>query len=241
MIGRLDIGTFATLDEKKNDLAAATFFEEFKTELCTWWANNNLKHSDEDARTDLADFLTEKYMSKKLDPLPPSKIVSNTRKRMMEIIEELAKPGLLPHDFTDIVFKKKEDQEFLDENKELNANNMTKKNALLTSAEYQQKLNADELKGEIKARTVQKKATPSEARDLEKKKIKEQYETYMRYKKQAEQGAIETQAQQAQADAVMSLADDIQSLLGSVQKSNNDMASKELDAKVREERKNKMK
>ena len=45
-------------------------------------------------------------------------------------------------------------------------------------------------------------------------------------------------AQQAQADAVMSLADDIQSLLGSVQKSNNDMASKELDAKVREERKN---
>merc|ERR1711916_377659 len=139
------MGTFATLDEKKNDLAAATFFEEFKNELCTWGAKNNLKYSDEDARTDLADFLTDKYMSKKLDPLPPSKIVSNTRKRMMEIIEELAKPGLLPHDFTDVVFKKKADQEFLDENKESNANNIVKKNALPTSAEYQQKLDADEL------------------------------------------------------------------------------------------------
>ena len=168
-LARLDVGAFATLDEKKNDLAAATFFEEFKIELCTWWANNNLKHSDEDARTDLADFLTEKYMSQKLDPLPPSKIVSNTRKKMMEIIEELAKPGLLPHDFTDIVFQKKQDQEFLDENKEINVNNAAKKKALLTSAEYQQKLNADELKGEIKARTVKKVATPSEARDLEKK------------------------------------------------------------------------
>jgi hypothetical protein len=44
-------------------------------------------------------------MCGKLDPLPPSRIVSGVRKEISRIIEEFASDGELPHNFDQIVFQ----------------------------------------------------------------------------------------------------------------------------------------
>jgi len=88
-----------------HDLQASKVFDDFRDELQKWWKDNKALRQNEDTRGNQADFLTDKYMCGKLDPLPPSKIVSGVRKEISRIIEEFASDGELPHDFGDIVFQ----------------------------------------------------------------------------------------------------------------------------------------
>ena len=47
------------------------------------------KRNDEDQRGNMADHLSEKYLSKKLDPMPSSTTISQYRKQISKIIEAL--------------------------------------------------------------------------------------------------------------------------------------------------------
>ena len=58
----------------------------------------------------MADYLTDEYLSKQLDPLPPSKVTSSYRKFMASIIEKLASSnGNLPASWCDEVFNEMPD------------------------------------------------------------------------------------------------------------------------------------
>ena len=101
------IDGFDSLESKKDDMKAATYFEEFKHELQGWWhsGSNQSRRQEIEARGDFADYMTDKYMCKKLDPMPPSKIISSVRKDISKILEEFAGAGMLPSNFTDVVFE----------------------------------------------------------------------------------------------------------------------------------------
>jgi hypothetical protein len=58
------------------------------------------KRNSSDARGEMADYLTDQFLSKKLDPLPPSKTTSTYRKLMSKIIDDLGSAaGMLPADW----------------------------------------------------------------------------------------------------------------------------------------------
>ena len=107
MDAKLFQGTIAfdSVNTLAHDLQASKVFDEFRDELQKWWQDNKAFRQNEDARGNQADFLTDKYMCGKLDPLPPSRIVSGVRKEISRIIEEFASDGELPHNFGDIVFQ----------------------------------------------------------------------------------------------------------------------------------------
>ena len=67
------------------------------TEACltyshTRWGDkiNAASRQNEEVRGEYADYLTEKYLSNRLDPLPPSRTISAVRKEMLSIIETFA-------------------------------------------------------------------------------------------------------------------------------------------------------
>lgn len=91
-------------EQHGGDLKVVEIFNEFKKELETWFNNEKGKRDDIDARGNMADHLTNKYLSKKLDPLPMSQTTSNFRKRISKVIEELASAvGMLPANWCDKV------------------------------------------------------------------------------------------------------------------------------------------
>jgi len=96
---------FDSVNTLTHDLQASKIFDEFREELQKWWQDNKALRQNEDSRGNQADFLTDKYMCGKLDPLPPSRIVSGVRKEISRIIEEFASDGELPHNFDQIVFQ----------------------------------------------------------------------------------------------------------------------------------------
>lgn len=96
---------FDSVNTLTHDLQASKIFDEFREELQKWWQDNKAMRQNEDSRGNQADFLTDKYMCGKLDPLPPSRIVSGVRKEISRIIEEFASDGELPHNFDQIVFQ----------------------------------------------------------------------------------------------------------------------------------------
>lgn len=96
---------FDSVNTLTHDLQASKVFDEFREELQKWWQDNKAFRQNEDSRGNQADFLTDKYMCGKLDPLPPSRIVSGVRKEISRIIEEFASDGELPHNFGDIAFQ----------------------------------------------------------------------------------------------------------------------------------------
>ena len=51
---------------------------------------NAASRQNEEVRGEYADYLTEKYLSNKLDPLPPSRTISAVRKEILSIIETFA-------------------------------------------------------------------------------------------------------------------------------------------------------
>ena len=77
--------------------------------MLAWWTENApskpsknskgkraLSREDEDFRTEFADYLTDKYLSSKLDPLVSSIIVTKIRKTLSKIIEDFSNDGIIP-------------------------------------------------------------------------------------------------------------------------------------------------
>ena len=64
--------TYGGREELQNDFHAASVFEEFRDELTKWFMNNPAARNDTDQKGNYADYLNEKYLCEKLDPLPPS-------------------------------------------------------------------------------------------------------------------------------------------------------------------------
>ena len=83
------------MDLTPNDLTATVVFDEFRTELLAWLSerqqsmlspSNKSKHNKTqlqkelvDACADCADYVTDKYLCQKLDPLHSSELVSKVR------------------------------------------------------------------------------------------------------------------------------------------------------------------
>lgn len=57
-----------------------------------WWKRNVVKRHDTEARAEMADYFSDAYLTKRLDPLPNSKAVSQFRKSMASIIDQFANP-----------------------------------------------------------------------------------------------------------------------------------------------------
>jgi hypothetical protein len=70
---------FDSVNTLTHDLQASKIFDEFREELQKWWQDNKALRQNEDSRGNQADFLTDKYMCGKLDPLPPSNVPSRFR------------------------------------------------------------------------------------------------------------------------------------------------------------------
>lgn len=59
---------------------------------------------DEDTRAEFADYLTDKYLCSKLDPLQSSELVSKVRKTLSKLIEDFAAEGIIPKGIDEIKF-----------------------------------------------------------------------------------------------------------------------------------------
>jgi hypothetical protein len=179
-----------------------------------WWNDNNVinashdyqkkdkKERDiEDLRTEYSDYLTDKYLCLKLDPLKSSEIVTKVRKIMSKIIEDFAK-GYLPDDIDEIVFykitgnignnyKNKDSSLVSNLNKKIQENKIgykdhdDSKNSKNPLRQIVDKIDSTEITGK-NGEKIDKK-TKQEA---EKKTMKEQYTEYMRRSKSTKNRAI---------------------------------------------------
>ena len=102
--GNSDKG-FDSATDLKYDLEAAHVFEDFRIEVQKWFGDNSLRRKDTDARGDFADYLVNKYLSKRLDPLPPSKTVTTVRRAISKIVEDVGSATDLSLDFAETAFK----------------------------------------------------------------------------------------------------------------------------------------
>ena len=108
-----------SMDLTPDDLKATVVFDEFRTELIAWLTEKlhaqttpaaaakgqkALQKEFIDACADCADYLTDKYLCLKLDPLHSSELVSKVRKTMSKIIEDFAVSGDVPEDFEEVRF-----------------------------------------------------------------------------------------------------------------------------------------
>lgn len=189
---------FASLEEQKNDQIAADIFAAFKKELRHWWQSNPTKRSDEDIRGDLADDLTERFLCQRLDPLPASRVVTNIRKTMSQVIEEFASQGTLPSE----IITPEEEKKVLE--------------PVTKYAKEKQDLELKAIAEEKERRErQQKESQESQVRraEQEKQRIKEQYEGYMKLKNQTK--SVE-KSDGKQEEELENHLDDIRSLISSI-------------------------
>lgn len=189
---------FNSLEDQKNDKEATDIYEAFKKELRHWWNTNPTKRNDEDLRGDLADDLTERFLCQRLDPLPPSRVVTNIRKTISHVIEDFASKGILP---TDIVAPPEEEKI---------------QEPLTKYAKEKQMKELQEIaeKNERKEKYQKELQASSALRvEQEKKRIKEQYESYMKLKNQTK---VVEQEDDKREKELESHLDDIRSLISSI-------------------------
>ena len=91
--------TFNKLDDLQAEIAAAKIFEEFRVELQKFITTDPIRRNTREGREEFADYLVDKYLAKRLDPLPTSKTVSGVRKAVSEIAEKLASADDVSADF----------------------------------------------------------------------------------------------------------------------------------------------
>jgi hypothetical protein len=197
---------FATLEDQKHDKTAIEIYDAFKKEIRHWWVSNPAKRSDEDLRGDLADDLTERYLCQRLDPLPASRVVTNIRKTISTVIEDFASgDGTLPAEILSPADETVSGTAGSGTGTVMTQGGKDKQAAELKARheENERKLNHE--KG-VQENTV----TRAEA---EKRRIKEQYESYMKIKNQAK--GVEREDEKREADLEDHL-DDIRSLISSI-------------------------
>lgn len=215
-------------------MTAASVFSDFRTELQAWWNDkkNLLNRQDEERRAAFSDYLTDKFMCKKLDPLPPSRVVTSVRKELSRIVEEFCSVGSLPDNFDSIVFEigdSKQAERTMRETEDVanavklktlrqidqsNNNDASDANSLSSSAgggsipgerDVTKKNQGNQGKKTIQMSAEEKKA-------LERAKIKEQYESYMKLKSN-----LAAEVDSKIAKQYEDLSSDINSLLTSIQ------------------------
>lgn len=148
-------------DELALDTQSVQVFDEFKDELCKWFRTNVTGRNNVDARGQYADFLNEKYLCQKLDPLPPSKIVSNVRRNISNIVEALGSAsGNLNVDWAEKKFEAllpKQEPEYMKETK------MDKREALVRMEEREELIEDKIYPGRRKAMLEAKQKEDKEA------------------------------------------------------------------------------
>lgn len=170
------------------------------TELLSWWNDNNSTtvsreksdQEDDDLRTEYSDYLTDKYLCLKLDPLKSSELVSKVRKVMSKIIEDFASKSCLPDDIDDIVFYKITGN-IDDKHKNKNSSLVLNMNKKIQENKVDYKKHNDFENNKNQLRHVVDKRETTEIigkngenvdrktkQDVEKKTMKEQYAEYMR-------------------------------------------------------------
>jgi hypothetical protein len=217
---------FTPIEAQKEDLEAAAIFQDFKSELQSWWSKNAIARKSQESRADCADFLTDKYMCKRLDPLPSSKIVSQIRKEISTVIELFASSEHLDNKFIDEVFLSKDSiAKDLDSilssssSASLKTNPYGKANILQsveslntpTAPNPSKKLAIAGGQSISSGKVNKEKEKEKNSKDAEKTKIKDQYEAYMKMKKDAETHQDNLKAKQMETHL-----DDIRSLLSSI-------------------------
>lgn len=154
---------------------------------------NKKEEEGEDLRIEYSDYLTDKYLCLKLDPLKSSEIVSKVRKIMSKILDDFAK-GILPDDIDEIVF-----YEIADNNGENNKNKDSSLVSNLNRKVQENKIDHKKLDSENSKNPLRQivdkidapqilgkygeKIDKKTKQEAEKKTMKEQYAEYMRRSK----------------------------------------------------------
>jgi len=87
---------FQLMQSQKNDYLATSAYEDFCGELHEWWMENLALREDDEARERCADYMSDKYMCQRLDPLPASRVVTQVRRNISQVIDEFATQGVVP-------------------------------------------------------------------------------------------------------------------------------------------------
>lgn len=192
---------------QQQDREVVSIFTSFREELQSWWTNEPLRRHDYSAREEYADYLTDKYMCQKLDPLPTTKVVSNMRKEISRIIDAFASKEELTADFHEAVFKI-DASSIMDTSQEVMSSVAKTTDQLNTVA-----INTIGSKLPEKSAKLAEKfagdAAAGSKKEQERLKIKQQYEAYM---------ATKGKKLNEDAKQYEDLNDDIRSLIKSLQK-----------------------
>ena len=188
--------SFTAISEQKEDNLAGRAFMDFRAEMETWWEKETVKRFDTDSRIEMADYFSEKYLSKALDKLQPSKVVSEVRKKVSSVIEEFASmDGKMDKHWPAKVF-----------NYTIPGQTEAALLGGVTASEEDPVAPGMDSRGP--AGHQRRRAMVQED---EKKKMKQQYEQYMKMKQQND-----THPDQSKAKEMESHLDDIKSLLSSI-------------------------
>lgn len=224
------------------DSEAQIAFDDFCREIDRWWNDSSLQTKDNDEERELfADYLCDKYMCQRLDPLPPSKTVTQIRKNISKIIDDFAMKGELSPDVQQYKTRSKRNVESSSANvkslkQKLEGQSNSKDNKISSKSGIDNtKLDHDTSKGSTAVPIAVNKAqgdtsskdsnisieqvvaakgvakTQVDKREQEKQKIKEQYEAYMKMKSKTESHPDTTKTKQYEENL-----DDIKNLLSSI-------------------------
>lgn len=185
--------SFTALSEMKEDQAAGRAFIDFRKELETWWERNGVKRHDSEARAQMADYLSEQYLSKRLDPLPSSRAVSQIRKNMSDIIEEMGSATDLENNWPAKVF-----------------NSVMPGDMGISMRGGPPEKAEDEPGTDVRGPAGHQRRIAM-AREEEKMKMKREYEQYMKLKKDTEAHPDNAKVQEYEK-----LQDEIKSLMSSI-------------------------
>jgi len=194
MLFKTGTDTFTSLTAKKEDAKAGQAFIDFRNDIEKWWNDNQLKRNDNDSRGKLADYLTDQYLAKRLDPLPPSKTVSGLRKNMSQIIEEIGSGSALPSDWPAKAF------------------NFEMPDDLANQMRGAPPPEEEEIPGTDKRGPAGHQRRIATKMEHEKEMMKKQYESYARQKK-----AHDTHEDQTVAKEYEQHLNDIKSLISDIQ------------------------
>lgn len=81
---------FLSLHATERESTAVSLLNTLKTEVVNWWKANKTKRTDDNYRSDFADYLTDKYLCGQLDRFEATKTITGIRKQASSIIETLA-------------------------------------------------------------------------------------------------------------------------------------------------------
>ena len=214
------------------DQIALDAFETFCAELQEW-CKDKTAVANEDVRGDYCDHLTDKYLANSLDVLDSSAVVSQVRKLISHAVEQFASEGTLPADVTAHFTETEAKGSTHDKKSNFVVKSEGMKNMKGTAVKSNGGSSTSSTSSNKKsigfAESVAKPAGSGVSKvlstdaavaaaataksELEKAKIKAQYQQFMKLRKKNEE-----HPDAGKAAELSDLNDDIQALLSSIQK-----------------------